>query len=165
MKVTSPVSRRRAAELVAELAVLCARRGSSVCGSAAWCGFHESARDGLRWLCLGGHGPLTGEASTRPVPARAVTAELAVARMLIGGPPSRHRDYARGLAQSLLWAHTATATRPDDCACTAAPALGPGPQPHEHRPPRTAPGDPTTAPAGGVPAARGSRDPAAGLIL
>lgn len=56
--------------------------------------FHEGARDALRWLLVGGPGPLTGAISDLPISFRAVVAELAAAEALIYGAPAARSDYA-----------------------------------------------------------------------
>lgn len=78
--------------------------------------FRRSARQALRWLLVGGPGPLLADADVLagPVPARAVVAELGRAEMVIYGWSSRRHDVARarGVQHALMWAQYATATPP-----------------------------------------------------
>ena len=74
--------------------------------------FRRSARQGLRWLLVGGPGPLIAGAG--PVPARAVMAELGRAEKVSYTRSSRRLDVARarGVQHALVWAQYATATPP-----------------------------------------------------
>jgi hypothetical protein len=78
--------------------------------------FRRSARQGLRWLLVGGPGPLLADADVGagPVPARAVVAELGRAEKVIYARSSRRLDVARarGVQQALMWAQYASATPP-----------------------------------------------------
>ena len=76
--------------------------------------FRRSARQALRWLLVGGPGPLIADAGAGPVPARAVVAELGRAEKVIYTRSSRRLDVARarGLQHALIWAQYATATPP-----------------------------------------------------
>jgi hypothetical protein len=66
---------------------------------------HPGAAAALRWLTLGGPGPLTGALAT-PITFEAIVRELATAEAIIYGPPSDGRQYARGVEHALLWAET-----------------------------------------------------------
>jgi hypothetical protein len=103
--MTMPVDLRDVGVISAESAALhiAAEKGSS---------FHEGARDALRWLLVGGPGPLTGAISDLPISFRAVVAELATAEALIYGEPSARSDYAMGLEHALMWAERATKAAP-----------------------------------------------------
>jgi len=72
--------------------------------------FRRSARQALRWLLVGGLGPLLSEVDVPagPVPARAV-AELGRAEKVIYGRSSRRYDVARarGVQHALMWAQYA----------------------------------------------------------
>jgi hypothetical protein len=103
--MSTPVALREPAALAAEITALDA---AALAGS----GFHEGARDALRWLLRGGPGPLTGRSIDLPIPLRAVVAELSAAGELAYGRPSGRRDYALGLEHALMWAEFATAARP-----------------------------------------------------
>lgn len=85
-------------------------------------GFHDGARDALRWLVERGPGPLTGTAGGAPVTAAAVVRELAAAQELMYGPPSPGRDYAAGLEHALMWACLATPAPPPTSAPTHPPS-------------------------------------------
>lgn len=85
-------------------------------------GFHEGARDALRWLVERGPGPLTGTAGGALVTAAAVVRELAAAQELMYGPPSPCRDYAAGLEHALMWACHATPAPPPTGAPTRPPS-------------------------------------------
>jgi hypothetical protein len=78
--------------------------------------FRRSARQALRWLLMGGPGPLLAAADVGagPVPAWAVVAELGRAEKVIYGWSSRRLDVARarGVQHALMWAQYATATPP-----------------------------------------------------
>jgi hypothetical protein len=84
--------------------------------------FRRSARQALRWLLVGGPGPLIADAEVDadvdvgagPVPARAVVAELGRAENVIYTRSSRRLDVARarGVQHALMWAQYATATPP-----------------------------------------------------
>jgi len=78
--------------------------------------FRRSARQALRWLLVGGPGPLLSEVDVPagPVPARAVVAELGRAEEVIYGRSSRRYDVARarGVQHALMWAQYAAATSP-----------------------------------------------------
>lgn len=78
--------------------------------------FLRSARQALRWLLVGGPGPLLSEVDVPagPVPARAVVAELGRAEEVIYGRSSRRYDVARarGVQHALMWAQYAAATSP-----------------------------------------------------
>jgi len=74
--------------------------------------FQHGALAALTWMIEGGPGPLTGALTARPVPSRAIVAELATAEELIYGRPSPRRDYARGVEHALMWAQHATAAAP-----------------------------------------------------
>ena len=78
--------------------------------------FRRSAREALRWLLVGGPGPLLAEVDmpAGPVPARAVVAELGRAEKVIYGRSSRRHDVARarGVQHALMWAQYAAATSP-----------------------------------------------------
>lgn len=75
-------------------------------------GFHQGARDALRWLVERGAGPLTGTTGGGLITAAAVVRELAAAQELMYGPPSPGRDYAAGLEHALMWACLATPAPP-----------------------------------------------------
>ena len=81
-------------------------------------GFHQGARDALRWLVERGPGPLTGTVGGALITAAAVVRELAATQELMYGPPSPCRDYAAGLEHALMWACLATPVPPP----TSAPA-------------------------------------------
>jgi hypothetical protein len=83
--------------------------------------FRRSARQALRWLLVGGSGPLLAgplladvDVGAGAVPARAVVAELGRAEKVIYGWSSRRLDVARarGVQHALMWAQYATATPP-----------------------------------------------------
>jgi hypothetical protein len=80
--------------------------------------FRRSARQALRWLLVGGPGPLIADADAdvgaAPAPARAVVAELGRAEKVIYTRSSRRLDVARarGVQHALMWAQYATATPP-----------------------------------------------------
>ena len=78
--------------------------------------FRRSARHALRWLLVGGPGPLLADAAADvgAVPARAVVAELGRAEKVIYARSSRRLDVARarGVQHALMWAQYATATPP-----------------------------------------------------
>ena len=78
--------------------------------------FRRSARQGLRWLLVGGPGPLLADADVGlgPVLARAVVAELGRAEEVIYARSSRRLDVARarGVQHALMWAQYASATPP-----------------------------------------------------
>jgi hypothetical protein len=103
--MTAPVALRDPAVISAESDTL---RPAAKSGSA----FHQGARDALRWLLVGGPGPLTGGITGLPIPLRAVVAELSAAEAVIYGRPSGRRDYAMGLEHALMWAELATETAP-----------------------------------------------------
>lgn len=100
-----PVALRDPAVVTAEVDALsvAAENGST---------FHTGARDALRWVLVGGPGPLTGALTGLPIPLRAIVAELAAAEALIYGRPSGCRDYALGVEHALMWAELATETTP-----------------------------------------------------
>jgi hypothetical protein len=77
--------------------------------------FSLGAFDALQWLTNGGPGPLTGEATQKPVTVRAVVHELAAAEAAIHGRRPIQRDYARGVEHALMWAQYATAAPPVPC--------------------------------------------------
>jgi hypothetical protein len=79
--MTAPVALRDPAVISAESDTL---RTAAKSGSA----FHQGARDALRWLLVGGPGPLTGGMTGLPIPLRAVVAELSAAEAVIYGRPS-----------------------------------------------------------------------------
>lgn len=74
--------------------------------------FRRGALDALRWLCVGGPGPLSGELAGLPVRSQAIVRELAAAEAIIYGEPSACRDYACGLEHALMWAECATPAPP-----------------------------------------------------
>jgi hypothetical protein len=74
--------------------------------------FSLGALDALQWLTNGGPGPLTGDATQKPVTVRAVVHELAAAEAAIYGRRPTQRDYARGVEHALMWAQYATAAPP-----------------------------------------------------
>ena len=78
--------------------------------------FRRSARQALRWLLVGGSGPLLADADVGagPVLAQAVVAELGRAEKVIYARSSRRLDVARarGVQHALMWAQYATATPP-----------------------------------------------------
>src|SRR4051794_35437573 len=83
--------------------------------------FPLGALDALQWLINGGAGPLTGEATQKPVTVRDVVHELAAAEAAVYGRRPAQRDYARGVEHALMWAQYATAAPPVPCKT---PAIG-----------------------------------------
>jgi hypothetical protein len=81
----------------------CARTGHRFC-----CG----ARDALRWLLEGGHGPLTGVVCAAPPPRRTIVGELAAAEAVIGPHQSSASGYAQGVEHALMWAQLVTPAPP-----------------------------------------------------
>jgi hypothetical protein len=73
--------------------------------------FTRGAAAALRWLTLGGPGPLTSALAT-PITFEAIVRELATAEAIIYGPPSDGRQYASGVEHALLWAESATSGPP-----------------------------------------------------
>jgi hypothetical protein len=71
-----------------------------------------SARQALRWLLVGGPGPLIADVGAGPVSARAVVAALGRAEEVIYAWSSRRLDVARarGVQHASMWAQYATAT-------------------------------------------------------
>ena len=65
----------------------------------------------LRWLTVGGAGPLTGALATS-INFEAIVRELATAEAIIYGLPSDGRQYARGVEHALMWAESATSGPP-----------------------------------------------------
>ena len=90
----------------------------SVKTTGVYCRPSCAARQALRWLLVGGPGPLIADADVDvgagPVPARAVVAELGRAENVIYTRSSRRLDVARarGVQHALMWAQYATATPP-----------------------------------------------------
>lgn len=74
--------------------------------------FLLGALDALCWLTEGGPGPLTADATPRPVTVRAVVHELAAAEAAIHGRRLNRRAYAQGVEHALMWAQYATAAPP-----------------------------------------------------
>jgi hypothetical protein len=104
--VTSPARVRDLKVIAEQMAALCAE--SKRTGSK----FSLGALDALQWLTNGGPGPLTGDATQKPVTVRAVVHELAAAEAAIYGRRPTQRDYARGVEHALMWAQYATAAPP-----------------------------------------------------
>jgi hypothetical protein len=99
--MTIPARLRQREVLTAQL-TSCQRVGSS---------FSRGAVAALRWLTVGGPGPLTGAAAA-PIDFRGIVRELAAAEAIIYGPPSPGREYALGIEHALLWAEFATSGPP-----------------------------------------------------
>jgi CspA family cold shock protein len=116
--MTIPTRLRQRDILITQLAS-CQRNDSS---------FSRGAVAALRWLTVGGPGPLTGAAAA-PIDFGAIVHELAAAEAIIYGPPSTGRDYARGVEHALLWAEFATSAPPT-------PAEDPSPSGSNERPRR-----------------------------
>jgi hypothetical protein len=74
--------------------------------------FRQGAMDALRWLCVGGPGPLSRVLAGVPVRPAAIVRELAAAEAIIYGEPTGCRDYASGLEHALMWAEFATPAPP-----------------------------------------------------
>lgn len=74
--------------------------------------FALGALDALRWLTVGGPGPLTGDVLSKPVTVRAVVHELAEAEAIVYGRQGELREYAQGVEHALMWAQFATAAPP-----------------------------------------------------
>jgi hypothetical protein len=74
--------------------------------------FRQGAIDALRWLCVGGPGPLSGVLAGLPIRPEVIVRELAAAEAIIYGEPSGCRDYACGLEHALMWAEFATPAPP-----------------------------------------------------
>jgi hypothetical protein len=73
--------------------------------------FTRGAAAALRWLAVGGPGPLTGAVAT-PINFEVIVRELATAEAIIYGPLSDGRQYARGVEHALMWAESATSGPP-----------------------------------------------------
>jgi hypothetical protein len=73
--------------------------------------FTRGAVAALRWLTVGGPGPLTG-AVAAPIDFGGIVQELAAAEAIIYGSPSAGREYACGVEHALLWAENATSDPP-----------------------------------------------------
>jgi hypothetical protein len=74
--------------------------------------FRRSARQALRWLLVGGLGPLIADVGAGPVSARAVVAALGRAEEVIYARSCVWTWPARGVQHALMWAQYATATPP-----------------------------------------------------
>jgi hypothetical protein len=95
-------TRLRQREILTAQLTSCQRVGSS---------FSRGAAAALRWLTVGGPGPLTGAAAA-PIDFGGIVRELAAAEAIIYGPPSPGREYALGIEHALLWAEFATSGPP-----------------------------------------------------
>jgi hypothetical protein len=73
--------------------------------------FTRGAAAALRWLTVGGPGPLTGALVTS-INFEAIVRELPTAEAIICGPPCDGRRYACGVEHALMWAESATSVPP-----------------------------------------------------
>jgi hypothetical protein len=98
--------------LVLEMQIAELTRAIAHAGSKDLADFHRGAAEALRWVTVGGPGPLTGCLDGPVVSVQAVARELAVAEDLIYGRPSRRRSYGMGVEHALMWAQYALASPP-----------------------------------------------------
>jgi hypothetical protein len=98
--------------LAAQIAALSTEVGGRSAQEDGSSDFPRGALNALEWVTHGGPGPLTGMLAMVPVTGEAMVGELAATQDIIYGPPSRHRDYARGVEHALMWAQFATAAPP-----------------------------------------------------